>query len=245
MAIYKNTPPIVTNGLVIYLDAGSSQSYPGSGTTWQDLSGNNYSASMSGSVPYSASAQPPYFSYSGGTYDFQGSNNLTSSVVNEVTIISVATIRDLTQRSVLFSKYQATGIPGYSLEVGTATSLWTNTMRFYCSGISGGGFDLRGTIQLTNNKPYMFAVVYSKTNNTALMYYNNILMPYTSVGTIATNGTDWSQGAINYAIGSLRPTQPGTPAYMSQYNTIVYNRFLSAQEIAQNYNALKSRYGLT
>ena len=34
------TPPVITNGLVMYLDAGSRQSYPGSGATWTDLSGN-------------------------------------------------------------------------------------------------------------------------------------------------------------------------------------------------------------
>jgi hypothetical protein len=76
------------------------------------------------------------------------------------------------------------------------------------------------------------------------MYYNNIPMRYTTVGTVATNGADWSQGVTNYAIGSLRPTQPGVPAFMTQYNTIVYNRALSEKELNQNYNALKTRYGL-
>jgi hypothetical protein len=244
---YFGTPPIVTNGLVLYLDAGNPTSYTTGSTIWNDMSGNAFSASMSGSVPYSGSQQPPYFSYSGGTYDFQGSNNLTASVVNEVTIVSVATITNLAQRSTLFQKYQATGIAGYLLEVGTVAANWTNTMRFYAAGSGSGqtSCDYRGSTQLVANKPYMFTAVYSKTNNTVAMYYNNLVMPATQAGTLATVGTNWSQGSNNYAIGSYRPALAGVPSYMSQYNVMIYNRALSQQEVNQNYNALKSRFGLT
>jgi len=74
MAIYKNSPPIVTNGLVIALDANNVKSYPGQGTVWTDLSGNGFDATMSGSVPYNVFALPTYFSYNGNnSYDFQSS----------------------------------------------------------------------------------------------------------------------------------------------------------------------------
>ena len=46
MAFYSN-PKIVTDGLTLLLDAGSENSYPGSGTTWTDLSGNGYDATLS------------------------------------------------------------------------------------------------------------------------------------------------------------------------------------------------------
>ena len=241
------TPPIVTNGLVLYLDTSNQKSYVTGSTVWNDMSGNAYSASMSGSVPYSGSQQPPYFSYSGGTYDFQGSSNLTSSIVNEVTIVSVATITNLAQRSVIFNKYQATGIAGYLLEIGTVAANWTNTMRFYAAGSGSGqtACDYRGSTQLVANKPYMFTAVYSKTNNTVAMYYNNLVMPATQAGVLATVGTNWSQGPNKYAVGSYRPALDGIPAYMAQYNVILYNRALSHQEIIQNYNALKTRFRLS
>ena len=45
MAVCYN-PRIVTDGLVLALDAGNSKSYPGSGTTWTDLMGNGYNATV-------------------------------------------------------------------------------------------------------------------------------------------------------------------------------------------------------
>ena len=52
MAISRG-PNIVRNGLVLALDAANLRSYPGTGTTWADLSGNGYDATMYGSVPFS------------------------------------------------------------------------------------------------------------------------------------------------------------------------------------------------
>jgi len=52
-------PSIVTDGLVLHLDAGDSASYPGSGTTWTDLSGNGNNGTLFGTPSYTAS--PGYF----------------------------------------------------------------------------------------------------------------------------------------------------------------------------------------
>ena len=46
MGGFANNAPIVTDGLVFYVDAGNGNSYPGSGTTWSDLSGNNNHATL-------------------------------------------------------------------------------------------------------------------------------------------------------------------------------------------------------
>jgi hypothetical protein len=49
-------PNIITNGLVLALDAANNKSYPGSGATWYDLSGNNYHFVGSGSYGFSNNA---------------------------------------------------------------------------------------------------------------------------------------------------------------------------------------------
>ena len=54
-------PSPVTNGLVVYLDASDATSYPGTGTTWYDLSGNGYNGTLSGNVSYSAAKKAMYF----------------------------------------------------------------------------------------------------------------------------------------------------------------------------------------
>ena len=51
------TPNIVTNGLILYLDAANRISYPGSGTTWADLSANVSSLTLTGTPTYSVDNQ--------------------------------------------------------------------------------------------------------------------------------------------------------------------------------------------
>ena len=46
---------IVTSGLILNLDAGDALSYPGSGTTWYDLSGSGYNATLVNGASYSSS----------------------------------------------------------------------------------------------------------------------------------------------------------------------------------------------
>jgi len=244
------TPPLVTNGLVLYLDAGNSTSYTSGSTVWRDLSGNNYSASMaSGSISASLTP-PPYFSYNGLTPYFQGSNTLASKISTEVTIMSIATITDMTKRSVPFNKYQSSGIAGYLLEIGTVSGLWTNTMRFFAGGsnVATVSCDYRGTTQLTANKPYLFTVVFSKVTNTVAMYANLTTIQATQAGgggNIPSMSADWAQGTNTYSAGSYLPAISAIPSYMNQYNLMIYNRALNIQEINQNYNAFKTRFNLT
>ena len=55
-------PDIIINGLVLYLDAANTKSYPGSETTWKDLSGNNNDASLSSAFDSEYSYESTYFS---------------------------------------------------------------------------------------------------------------------------------------------------------------------------------------
>ena len=241
------TPPVVTSGLILYLDAGNQQSYTTGSTVWNDMSGRGFNATMSGSVPYSGSQKPPYFSYSGGTPYFSGSNNLSSSITTEVTIMSVASITNLAQRSVVFNKYQASGISGYILEIGTIAGLWTNTMRFFAAGsnFASVSCDYRGRTALSANTPYLFTATFSKVTNTVAMYYNTTEMSASNAGGLISNiAADWPGGTTNYSVGSYLPAVAGIPSYMNQYNVLLYNRALSLKEIAQNYNAFKTRFGL-
>ena len=48
-------PDIVENGLVLHLDAADSNSYPGSGTVWTDLSGNGYNGTLTNGPTFSSS----------------------------------------------------------------------------------------------------------------------------------------------------------------------------------------------
>ena len=56
---------IVTDGLVLCLDAANKDSYPGSGTTWYDLSGNGYNSTAAGTVGPTFNSNG-YFEFTGG-----------------------------------------------------------------------------------------------------------------------------------------------------------------------------------
>lgn len=69
-----NNENIVTSDLVLYLDAGISTSYPGSGTTWTDLTGNGNNFTLYNGVGYSTE--------NGGCLTFDGANDYIASTGN-------------------------------------------------------------------------------------------------------------------------------------------------------------------
>jgi hypothetical protein len=83
MGVAYNTS-IVTNGLVLALDAANTKSYPGSGTTWTDLSGNNNTGTLTNT--------PTYSSANSGSIVFNGTNN-NATVNSNATIPTGASAR--------------------------------------------------------------------------------------------------------------------------------------------------------
>jgi hypothetical protein len=100
------TPPIVTNGLVLHLDAGSRQSYPGSGTTWNDLSGNGYNGTLTNGPTFNTANQ--------GSIVFDQANDIVSfsgvvlTNTHTVNIWIYPTSSD--DYGTLFSQGQSTGV---------------------------------------------------------------------------------------------------------------------------------------
>ena len=70
-------PDIITDGLVLALDAGSERSYPGTGTTWKDLSGNGYDFGFGAALSWNSTGTFSMTAVSGGGAVFSG--NITSS----------------------------------------------------------------------------------------------------------------------------------------------------------------------
>ena len=233
---------LITSGLTLNLNTKDSSSYPGTGTTWYDVSGNGYNATMNGTVPFT-SGSPGYFSYANTNIRFDGNNSLASNLTNAITIISVAYITDMTQRNVLFSKYRSSPNPtGYLLEVGTASGAWTNSLRFYAAGNTGNSCDLRGTTSLSANTNYMFSVTYNQATSATTMYANATAISASQAGVGSDSG--FSQGTNNYIIGSYQPYF-AIYSSMRQYAVFVYNRALSSTEITNMYNYLKPLYNIS
>jgi len=238
---FDNGPKVVTNGLVLSLDAADRNSYPGSGTTWIDLSGNGYTGTLING--------PTYSTNNGGNLLFDGSDDYVTSntslplITNDITLIVFANIISFSNRNFLLSKYQTTTPYGFVFEVGTDSTNWTNTMRFYAQGNDACcSVDYRGSVQLTNNTTYMFTVQF-KTSTSIQMFYNLTEMTATHANASWASVTGWTNGTNVYSVGAL-PPPVGVYSNYRIYNTLVYNRILTFSELTQNYNALKSRFGL-
>jgi hypothetical protein len=237
---------IVTDGLILALDAADRNSYVSGSTVWNDVSGRGFNCSMTPSNVIYNNTPPQYFDYANLSNYFVGNNSLASAIGTSITIISWIKIINISARSVIFDKYQTSSLPaGYVLEVGTASGLWTNTVRFFAVGTTGDGWDPRGvsnTIQ--QNVPCMISITLNSSAQQFAMYVNTSSISYTQGGGPITNlASNWATGGNVYTLGSYRP-EIALDSNMYHYNLSIYNRYLSAAEITQNYNAQKSRFGL-
>jgi len=206
---------IVTSGLALHLDAGDPASYPGSGTTWTDLSGNGRTGTLTGGPTYSSS--------NGGYIIFDGTNDYVSSTLPALTSYTTsAWVRLRIPNAAEFQLLQ-TFNDGFGMSV--------LTTKFFTYNGAGN----TGTQTVVNNVWYNWVVTSTNTpSNSTKIIINNI-----TDGTFSSYGAI-SSGAIALAgyVGQSRYLNADIGAFA------VYNRVLSAAEITQNFDALKGRYGL-
>jgi hypothetical protein len=243
MSEFYNYTAIPRTCLVLYVNAGVGTSYPGSGTTWTDIV-NGYNNTLTNGPTYS-STNGGGITFDGSNDYAQGNNSLASVISTAITLIVFAKVPNFNNRVPLFGKFQTTAPFGYVLEVGTLSSLWTRTMRFYAQGDNDPNYstDYRGTVQLTDNQIYMFTAQYSNTQCVMRMYYNTTEMTATQVNPNCFAVFNWGAGTNVYYLGAYAPSV-GVYGSSTIYNTLVYNRILSTSEIQQTYNALRIRIGV-
>lgn len=220
MGVAYNTS-VIRNGLVLYLDAPNAKSYPGSGTTWFDLSGNSKNSSL---------ANGP--TYDGQSIIFDGVDD--SSVVN---LTGISNFSALTVSAWYYSN------------VGTSTCL-TYCDPFILH-FRGAGFYLRSSDGVTDSgylgwqttpSGSVWNMLTGTWNGTTMKLYlngvkqaNELSFAGGSTGLLRTNGNTTVGGYFNVS-------QPWTNGKMSSFS--VYNRALSDLEVSQNFNALRGRYGI-
>ena len=230
---FSYSPKIVTDGLVFAVDAANKKSYPGSGTTWTDLAGSNNGTLTNG---------PTFDSGNGGSIVFDGSNDyVTVSATNFNTVLTDAITLETFINLSSTSGYQQIG-------GGQDNTLYRYTAAFNWNQVGEPnklGFDLEaanGQVRLVSTSTYTsnnwLHLVGTYDGSTVKFYVNNILED-TDTGT-SGNINDFDGFIlgrdINFSAGRVLNGK------MACYK--VYNRALSSTEITQNYNALKSRFGL-
>lgn len=225
---------IVRSGLVFFVDAGNTASYPGSGTTWTDLSGNSNNGTLTNGPTYSSS-------YGGGLV-FDGVNDyVTFNPViqnfSAFTILSWA--RPTGNLTKEYNGIMFQGQEAYPKTDSQAFSFFVNT-----SLGSGGGYgwlvETRYTMPISVNNTYMFGV--TATSTQTVQYINDAAQSTTNYSTISNfNSTRAFQIGKSVAYPGVLSTNYFTG---SIFNMMVYNRALTGTEITQNFNALRGRFGI-
>ena len=219
---YYYPPEVVSNNLQVYLDAGVTSSYSGTGTTWNDLSSNAYTFSLNNG--------PIYTSGDGGYFTFDGTNDY----ISDYAYTTQYTGSNLTYCAVLRYENKASSYHNIFDNTPTDTNpmLWvSNTNKLECDKASGYTSPLSYTDQTI-----MLTMTHSNTGGEGVKLYIN----GNYIG-----GNTAAQGAI----GSNKYFSLGNRALGSFYkgriyNIMFYNKVLSPYEVYQNYNALRSRYGI-
>ncbi len=236
MSIYGG-PDIITDGLVLDMDFGSSKCYPGSGTACTDISTSNLSGALGVAglfVPvYNTSINNKYFSFNGTT------NNRLIRVPN-------STLLDTQTPSVeVWIKTNATTQSGFWFEKGVVNSQYSlfqesNTIYWRQNFGTFNQLITTTTVPAGINTSSWFQVVGTFITGSRKLYVNGTLKNSDSqTGTIATNNGGMSIGAYGGYAGSRGYYYNGDIAIVR-----VYNKELSASEVLINYNALKGRFGL-
>ena len=212
---------IVTNGLVLDLDAAKLASYPGTGTAWRDISGNNNNGTLTNGPTFSGIGKQAAIVFD-GVDDYVKSNISKSSFPNLITLsigfklLSFSDIKGLLQ----FANDLNNTVPWILIRTNGS-----NTMSWYLDG----NYQINQTI-LTNTV-YFLDLTYDGTTWRA---YKNGILDSSWTGPFGSLNGDY------FWIGN------GYNGYtnIQVYNTKLYNRALSATEVSQNFNALRGRFGI-
>jgi len=241
-----HSPRIITDGLVLALDAGNAKSYPGSGTSWTDLSGNGNNGTLTNG--------PTFDSGNGGSIVFDGSNDYVNStstnaiVGNNPTQISIESWfkTNSTLSSYISSlKRLNTNSTLLSLTINQQSSSSTvqNYLGFLYDVGDTGGDNSVGHKWITTNENFygkwthICAVV---NQSGAFLYINGVLRNQNL--TDSFYGSNRSNPSANFTIGAFESSQLWLNGFIPTVK--IYNRALSASEIQQNFNALRGRFGI-
>lgn len=213
-------PKIVTNGLLLALDPGNTKSYSGSGTTWRDLSGRNNNFTLNGSPIYSAT-DGGYFLFNGITNDAVLSSWSWPSTTSICFFVYPITL------STAYSRIVSTGTSD-GFEIGLST---TNRLSYYTP--TNGWVDVGGAGIATLDSNQWNFIALSQFQTTITTYKNG-------VSTYTSNFTSTAGSSLH--LGRRHNASEGANIRLS--NLQIYNRTLTAEEIQQNYNTLRGRYGI-
>ena len=263
-------PKLVTDSLIWAVDAANNTSYNGTSTTWNDLYINNQNLTLlSGSGPnkslpvYSSNNLGNFFfnftastSYMSGSYAIDAGQNFSVGAwVYPIAGLTTTAGPTTNRGAVLNTSYDFTTGSISSEKHGwyflVAASVTSYTANAYNFGVSIGR-DL-STKSSTNTVPfnrwsYLVATIANSAVTTAgiILYVNGVSVTSTGTAT-ATSPILYTYPTTTMGARYTLNQPTGQPDWFPWYIAAshIYNKVLTPQEVSQNYNAYKARFGLT
>jgi len=241
MGGFANNAPIVTDGLVFYVDAGNSKSYPGSGGTWSDLIGSNdgtltngptFDSGNGGSIvfdgvdDYVLCGDNDLFSFGNGTNNFAKSVSFWFKVDDASHTIQSIVAKDnysgqrewnmgiySSKRLRFFLKGNLDGSNQFGRETGAIlqSNVWHNCVCTF-DGVNGSPSGMK--IYIDGNR-------------------EDIADASAATGQVCQNGT----APLTIGRSDSSRSQDGNFS-----NLLIHSRELTASEVLQNFNAQRSRF---
>jgi len=234
---YNYTGGIVTNGLVLNLDAAKVDSYPGTGTTWRDLSGNNNNGTLTNGPTFSGIGKQASIVFDGVDDTV---NMGTSSIFQPSSITFCMWVKRTATwgaGSCLFWAKPNGDYTGTGFYVEPVSPNFSNSTLIVCNSYPNYlRLDVDGNTTFTLNTPVYFCFTLS--GGVGAMYVNGVSKTITTQGTPTISNTSDTK----YIMSNSPSYATYTPGAV--YSTQIYNRALSAAEVSQNFNALRGRYGI-
>lgn len=213
-------PDIVEAGLVLCLDAADRNSYPGSGASWNDLSGNSNDGTLINGPVYNTS----------GFFSFDGTNDYISGSINSLTVWSLSLwylSTDISSR-VVFYPFSCNTTSANGIGFGGTFTTETNNRWYFYDGAKVMSSPNTGIVVNT-----WYNLVVTKIATTYNLYTN---------GNLSLTDSGANLSCTSYTLGRRGDSFWYAKGNISQAS--IYNKALSSSEIRQNFEATKGRYGL-
>ena len=233
MGGFANNAPIVTDGLVFYVDAGNDNSYPGSGTTITDLISGTDGTLTNGPTYSSNNAGLIVCDGTNDYIDFDSFESYVPTSEGTFNVFVRPTDLTITSGEKMYMVYELNSSNNIVIMLrytgGSAKIAW----RYKAGGTAENRTS--NASNFSTSDFYLLSLTYSVTNNRMRAYSNGV-----QISTELSIGGTWAGGTARFGLGADTNGSHYAPAEISHAS--IYNRELSSTEILQNYNALKNRF---
>jgi hypothetical protein len=223
----------VQDGLIFNLDAGNYLSYPRSGTTWTDLTGKGNNGTLTNGPTFSGGTTPSIvFDGSDDYVNCINNTNITGSKPSTMEITCEFTSLPLTFVNAMMQIGEGSGHGNFRLLYLRYVSGETPQPRLSVAWYDSGFVT---NFTPTQNQIYTFTYTDNGSNESKIYINGSLLTTYTSYTPLETNTNALYIGKFSY----------GGVLSGKVYNSKIYNRVLTPQEVIQNFESQRVNYGIT